>query len=107
MDGEQTMTNTGPVNSEVVNVQETSSFLSDDSYMQEINQENIRFNVNMDYNSPNSPAQDPTISLNILLRAHQFPRVLNTLLLSCWATKMGKILSWNHTLPVCLPRFKT
>ena len=31
MDDEQTMTNTDPVNSEVVNVQETSSFLSDDS----------------------------------------------------------------------------
>ena len=31
--------------------------------MQDINQENIRFNVNMDYNSPNSPAQEPTISL--------------------------------------------
>ena len=63
MDGEQTMTNTDPVNSDVVNVQETPSFLSDDSYMQDINQENIRFNVNMDYNSPNSPAKEPTISL--------------------------------------------
>ena len=63
MDDEQTMTNTDPVNSEVVNVLETSSFLSDDSYMQDINQENIRFNLYMDYNSPNSPAQEPTISL--------------------------------------------
>ena len=63
MHDEQTMTNTDPVNSEVVNVQETYSFLSDDSYMQDINQENIRFNLYMDYNSPNSPAQEPTISL--------------------------------------------